>query len=306
MTPVIEVREERIGEPHGLEALLAEAWTESGRRGSMPYGWRPFDAARAVLFSAREEGRLEGVAAARPTDGMDSLELLYVRRRARGGSSGVLLLERAAARLREIGRTRIIYAGYGWWRAPFPPELAAPFAATGFRRFEGVFLARPLAPGAAPPPAALPPGYAFADWTDGRFEEVCGVMLRSPEPEALYWDIDLCRRSVSNAAQPVPPLFRDGLAQLVVREGDRSVAAFTLATTAGYVNHVYTDPAERGRGLASAMLARLLEALGRLGVASATILTHETNPGAIALYERLGFRVDFKYPQFYIRHEGPV
>jgi ribosomal protein S18 acetylase RimI-like enzyme len=48
-------------------------------------------------------------------------------------------------------------------------------------------------------------------------------------------------------------------------------------------------------------VTRLLAALARKAIPRATILTHDTNPGAVALYERLGFRVDFRYPQFYLR-----
>jgi ribosomal protein S18 acetylase RimI-like enzyme len=297
----IEIKDETLEEPRGLELVLLEAWSEAGRKPSMPWGWRPFDPARAHLIAARSGGgELEGLVALRPQDGMDTVDFFYVRRRARAGDVQERLLAAAAARLREIGRTRIIYVGYGWWRAPFADDIAAGFARAGWGRFEGVFLARPIEPG-GPPPEPLPSGYEFEEWSDARYPEVCDVMLRSPEPEALYWDMGLVRRSILNAAQPLPPLFRDGLAQIVVRTEDRAVAAFTLATVAGYVNHVYTDPQDRGRGLGRAMVVKLLGAMARIGLARATILTHDTNPKALALYERLGFCVDFRYPQFYLR-----
>lgn len=306
MTRAVEIVRDEGGRAEGLEALLFEAWAESGRKGSMPAGWRPFDPGRTVALAARTgggPGRLDAYAALRPAEGMDTVEFFYVRRRARapdGGPVQAALLERLLATARELGLTRIVYAGFGWWRAPFAPELAAGFERAGFRRFEGVFLARPIEPG-GPAEVPPPPGYALADWTDDRFEEACALMLRSPEPRAIYWDMGLCRRSITGAGNPLPPLFRDGLGQLVLREADGSLAAFTLATPTGYVNHVYTDPADRGRGLARCMITRLLRAIARRGLLQATILTHDTNPRAIALYERLGFRVDFTFPQFHTR-----
>lgn len=292
----------------GLDALIAEAWTESGRKGGAPPGWRPWSEFQTATLAARTVGteglRLEGYAAVRPAEGMDAIEFFYVRSRARGGEGRVqaALLERAVAQLKATGLTRIIYAGFGWWRRAFPDDLARGFLRAGFGRFEGVFLARLLDD--PPPEPVLPLGYSAGDWDDRRFEEVCALMLRTPEPGALYWDIGLCRRSILNAANPTPPLFRDGFGQLIYREGpggEKRVVAFSLVTSGGYVNHVYCDPAEHGRGLGRAALVRVLRALARKGVGRATILTHDTNPRALSVYERLGFRVDFRFPQFWLK-----
>jgi ribosomal protein S18 acetylase RimI-like enzyme len=203
-------------------------------------------------------------------------------------------------RLRDEGRTRIIYAGYGWWRQPFSDEIAQGYGAAGFGRFEGVFLLRPIVRDEGGFPSA-PPGFAHEEWHDDRFDEVCELMLRTPEPEALYWDMGLCRRSIRNAGHPVPPLFRDGFGQLIVRERDRKVVAFALATTGGYVNHVYADQTLGVRGLGTAVLGRLIASLSRAGIAHASILTHDTNPRAISVYERLGFKAEFRFPQFWLK-----
>src|SRR5437773_7664212 len=115
----ITVERDETASARGLEGLLAEAWTDAGRRGKTPPGWRPFDPARAEGIAVREEGRLVGYAAVRPTDGMDSLDFLFVRKGARKPPTFRALIERSVERLKEIGQTRIIYAGYGWWRDPF-------------------------------------------------------------------------------------------------------------------------------------------------------------------------------------------
>jgi ribosomal protein S18 acetylase RimI-like enzyme len=283
----------------GLDGLLSEAWAEAGRRGPMPEGWRPFDPGRVEGIALYDDADLLGYAAVRPAEGMDSLDLLYLRRGARKTSAVAALLESAIERLKEIGQTRIVYAGYGWWRDTFPTGLAKGFTAAGFTRFEGVFLQCPIEGRPHPEPTAVREGYAVEPWRDEWFEPVCDLMLICPEPEAIYWDMGLCRRSIVNAATPGRPMFPDGLGQVALHDG--KVVAFTLATTYGYVNHVYTHPDHRGRGLGAAMVSRLLAALARRGVQRATILTHETNPTAIALYERMGFEVDFRYPQFWTK-----
>ena len=294
----ITIEADETASARGLESLLGEAWTDAGRRGRMPTGWRPFDSARAEGIAVREEGRLVGYAAVRATEGMDSLDFFYVRRGSRRPATFAALLERTVDRLKQIGQTRLIYAGFGWWREAFPAAFAAAFERASFGRFEGIFLMRALEPG-GPAPAPIAPGYEIREWRDEGFDDVCQLMLASPEPEALYWDLGLCTRSIINAAFPLRPLFPDGFGQCAF-QGER-IVGFTLSTQHGYVNHVYTHPEHRGRGLASAMLTRLLAAVERKGIARATILTHDTNPGAVALYERLGFHVDFRYPQFYLR-----
>jgi GNAT superfamily N-acetyltransferase len=149
------------------------------------------------------------------------------------------------------------------------------------------------------------------DWEDRFLDASIDLMEACPEPENLYWGRDLCRRSILGAAHPLRPLFPNGAGQLVFQaacdvaereSGDPGLlCAFTLATETGYVNHVYTREDHRGRGLASAAIVRLFHSLAAVGHGRTTILTHDTNPGAIALYKRLGFEELFRYPQFFLR-----
>jgi len=282
----------------GIDDLLGEAWTESGRSGAPIAGWRPFETPRCEGILVRSGGVVDAFAAVRPAPGMDGIEFLFVRKAARRAALIRALLERCGERLRATGLTRIIYAGFGWWRAPFPAPVARAFLALDYRRFEGVFLAHRIS-GQGPAPSPVERGYEVVPFEDAYLEETIEVMLASPEPEAIYWDDGLCRRSIAGAANSYAPLFPDGRGQLALRNG--RVVGFALATQSGYVNHVYTHPEHRGRRLASALITRLLGALARQGVLRATILTHETNPHAIAVYERLGFAVDFRFPQFYVK-----
>ena len=51
------------------------------------------------------------------------------------------------------------------------------------------------------------------------------------------------------------------------------------------------DPAWRGRGVATALIGRNLRLLAERGMTEAALLVDSQNPtGALALYERVGFR----------------
>jgi len=61
----------------------------------------------------------------------------------------------------------------------------------------------------------------------------------------------------------------------------------------GYTERIFTRPEYRGRGIASALIGRNLRALRARGMTEAALSTDSDNPnGALALYERHGFRRD--------------
>ncbi|GGM55619.1 GNAT family N-acetyltransferase [Dactylosporangium sucinum] len=60
-----------------------------------------------------------------------------------------------------------------------------------------------------------------------------------------------------------------------------------------YVGQVGTAPASRGRGIASGLLAEVLDAAGKAGYSRAALDTDADNPtGAAGVYTRVGFAVD--------------
>jgi ribosomal-protein-alanine N-acetyltransferase len=64
-----------------------------------------------------------------------------------------------------------------------------------------------------------------------------------------------------------------------------------------HLMNVAVDPEHRRRGIASLLLEQMLEAAGR--GASYTLEVRPTNTGAIALYERFGFRSAGTRPRYY-------
>lgn len=81
---------------------------------------------------------------------------------------------------------------------------------------------------------------------------------------------------------------------LVARRDGRAVGCGALKPwagdrTVGEIKRMYVDPAERGRGLARALLGRLVERAGRLGYRRLHLETGLRQPEAIALYESAGW-----------------
>jgi GNAT superfamily N-acetyltransferase len=72
-----------------------------------------------------------------------------------------------------------------------------------------------------------------------------------------------------------------------------------------YVQDLYIRPPARATGLGRALLAAVVrEAAGAWGAAYLRLSAHETNPGALAFYTKLGFRTDPGERPFWI--EGPA
>lgn len=59
----------------------------------------------------------------------------------------------------------------------------------------------------------------------------------------------------------------------------------------GWLYYVATDPACRGHGFGRAIVEAAEAWLGERGVAKLQLMVRETNPGAVAFYEHLGFEV---------------
>ncbi|RME74777.1 MAG: GNAT family N-acetyltransferase [Planctomycetota bacterium] len=288
---------DRLEAAEGLAHLFDQAWQETGGRGPRPAGWPtlvPGD--DVVALTAHEGATLAGYAWVRPAPGMNMIDFIYARPGARRGAVLQQLVRDGRAYAERCGVSPRLYLALNFWsRAPVPLDHLEPLRALGMRELEGVFLSRSLEP--PPAPVSLPAGYRLRDWEDQDFEPACDLMERTPEPEPLYWDRGLCRRSILGAAGEGSPMFRDGFGQVVTCEGE--LAALCLATRSGYVNHVYTDPRHQGRGLARALLGSVLRALARAGHRRATILTHANNTRALTLYRRMGFTTLFTFPQFF-------
>ena len=57
-------------------------------------------------------------------------------------------------------------------------------------------------------------------------------------------------------------------------------------------------PECRGFGIGRAPICRSLTRLGELGCRSASLIATAANQGAVALYQRIGFRVVLRFPAY--------
>jgi ribosomal-protein-alanine N-acetyltransferase len=64
-----------------------------------------------------------------------------------------------------------------------------------------------------------------------------------------------------------------------------------------HVMNIAVDPPERRRGIATALLSEVIDRAG--AAESFTLEVRPSNPGAITLYERFGFRTSGTRPRYY-------
>ena len=115
--------------------------------------------------------------------------------------------------------------------------------------------------------------------------------------EALCFSDPWSRRSI--AGELDNPL---SLWLVAVEDGEvlGYIGSQTVLDEADVMN-VAVHPAARRRGLGTALLEALLEALGRKGARTLTLEVRASNASALALYDKLGFTQAGRRPRYY-RH----
>ena len=90
-----------------------------------------------------------------------------------------------------------------------------------------------------------------------------------------------------------PSMLDGGVYFGAYREGALVAAAGTHAVSPRYriavIGNVFTDPAHRGGGLATAVTGAVARALFNQGMSEVALNVREDNPAAVAVYRRLGF-----------------
>lgn len=165
-----------------------------------------------------------------------------------------------------------------------PEGLDALLEARGMHRIDDtrVMVSSEVPADAVP----LPPGYAMERLAAADFAEQVGAMRGSPAAQRAAHAERL-------AQSPVP---YEGWV-LRRREDGRVAACGQVAAEAGLVGiyDVFTDPAERGRGLASSLCQNLLAMARARGAAVAYLQVDAANHAARAVYRRLGFADAYGY-----------
>jgi ribosomal protein S18 acetylase RimI-like enzyme len=170
---------------------------------------------------------------------------------------------------------------------------AALYAQEGYTRdFAELWMQRDL----GDPLPAIPPALPTESWTEanaGDFFAAYDAAFSTrrdpgtPPPDRAEWIADYAddpdfRPDISLLARA------DGQPVGFIAAGVLPIA--DLGQTVGWISQVGSHPAWRGRGVAAALIGAVLAAFQREGVAAAGLHVNVNNPGAIQLYERLGFR----------------
>jgi ribosomal-protein-alanine N-acetyltransferase len=87
----------------------------------------------------------------------------------------------------------------------------------------------------------------------------------------------------------------------VVRDGQRIIAFcnYWLVTTELHILSIATHPDYRGKGIATQLLAHVLDKARETGCSLATLEVRRSNVPAIALYERAGFKTVHVRARYY-------
>jgi ribosomal protein S18 acetylase RimI-like enzyme len=74
----------------------------------------------------------------------------------------------------------------------------------------------------------------------------------------------------------------------------------------GVVGHVYTDPAARGRGYATATTSAVTQELFRIGADTVALNVVQSNASAIRVYQKLGYRIHLPLTAGIVRKAVPT
>jgi ribosomal protein S18 acetylase RimI-like enzyme len=205
----------------------------------------------------------------------------------KGRGLGTQIVERGEAFARAEGAEKII-------AATAEPDTAARelFEAHGYREVRR-FYAMAIELTEEPPEPVLPEGLVL----DGlRGDEYRAFFDALNEAFAEHWEwhpepfekwLDRRRGQHRDEHGPVWFVVRDGDELAAVTRNDASVAG------GGYVGAIGVRPAWRGRGLAKALLYRTFGEFWRRGTTRVALdVDTQNETGAVALYERVGMRVD--------------
>jgi mycothiol synthase len=205
----------------------------------------------------------------------------------KGRGLGTEIVERGEAFARAEGAKKILAA------APEPDDAARElFEQHGYREVRR-FYEMAIELTGEPPAPALPEGLVVDELRDDEYRAFFDALNEAfvehwewhPEPFEDW----LGRRQGQHRDEQGPVWFvvRDGDELAAVTRNDASVAG------GGYVGAIGVRPAWRGKGLGKALLYRTFAEFWRRGTTRVTLdVDTQNETGAVALYERVGMRVD--------------
>ncbi|MCI0622914.1 MAG: GNAT family N-acetyltransferase [Acidobacteria bacterium] len=213
------------------------------------------------------------------------------------------LLDQALAALLSkpaIGRIESQFINFRQW------PIAEFFARHDFSRFDRCFMLRDCHLEQRP---RLLVDAGLRQWTLGDLDEAAQLTVSAyasvidRQVTYHYQSLAECREFLSNL------VFRPGcgtfLSDASYSARDRKtdelvgyVLASRISPQDGHIPQITVAAGHQGKGLGAGLLGRAIRYLGLNGYQSVSLTVTESNSAAMALYQRFGFSVHFRFPAF--------
>ena len=150
---------------------------------------------------------------------------------------------------------------------------------------------RTARPAPEPPPAPLPSGFTVTQARSG--PEIAAVEALQRRSFTNAWGIEAIRWELENTDVARLYVMRDAGGEVV------AYCACWLIFDELHINSLAVADALRRRGLAAGLLRAVMRDAYASGARSATLEVRRSNDPALALYEKLGFRVEAVRREYY-------
>jgi ribosomal protein S18 acetylase RimI-like enzyme len=201
---------------------------------------------------------------------------------------------------------RVVRSNFNW---PAPETFSAAARAMGFTVVERLGMSREADARHAVRP--LPEGLKILPYSSEYFEEVAGMMCETSDPmdrvvNPLFTSVEGCRILLGDMLGGVFGVFKPELTYVACAEGRLAGYLITASYTDGivHIDDVAVADAYRGKGLASAMIDRLIQDSGAAGDKTVELAVTSSNQVALRLYLHKGFRATETFMQHILVCDG--
>lgn len=305
---VIDIR--RFGAPKFASLLEAESrvWYQC-----FHWDYRPsaeiistcLEERRLSGYALVEDGRIRGYSFFFYEGAKGLIGNLYVEREENAKDEVHLLLNHVLETMLSTPRLRRVETQLPHYSVE---ELSPSFGPRGFRGYQRRFMAAPLEAPAADStsaagavPASLPPDFLMVPWENQHDRDAAQLLYLSYRGH-VDAEINDQYNSREGAGRLVDTILHHRgcgehlpqASQVAVHRPSGKLAAVLAITSVrpstAHIPQVAVAREFQGQGLGSAMMRHSFRSLARRGYREISLTVTDSNPGAVRLYERLGFR----------------
>ncbi|HEX6879073.1 MAG TPA: GNAT family N-acetyltransferase, partial [Terriglobales bacterium] len=188
-------------------------------------------------------------------------------------------------------------------------SAAAPFVGEGFSRYQRLFMTLPLSIEAAPPLREMPAEFDLRPWREQDYQSAAGLITAAyrnhvdSEINDQYRTLSGSLRFLNNIVRfPGCGTFDPDASFVALHKPTKSTVGMILTSRVkedvGHVTQVCLMPEFRNHGIGEALIAATRANLRKRNFSMLSLTVTEANKRAVALYIRLGFRVQHVFDAF--------